>query len=102
MINLFGNRGKRLPPKKKIKTMNIILVIVAIILIVYTIVALWMFYMFQQEPTTLTTCIFTALAGECGIMGWIKTAKVKHQQKLEQSEEDNNCGSDQSDDNSVG
>ena len=58
-------------------TMDLILVIIFITLVLFTIVILWMFVMFEAIPDTLVTCVFTALASECGIMGWIKTAKEK-------------------------
>ena len=32
-------------------------------------------------PDTLITCFYSAMAGECGVMGWIKTAKVRNQDR---------------------
>ena len=32
-------------------------------------------------PDTLCTCFFVAVTGECGFMGWIKTAKVRQQEQ---------------------
>ena len=32
-------------------------------------------------PDTLVNCVFAALAGECGIMGWIKTSKEKNKDR---------------------
>ena len=89
-MRLFGGRkGKRLIEKAKGHTMDMILVFCAVCLIVYTVINLYMFYQFQQEPSTLTTCVYAALTGECGIMGWIKTTKLKHQQTQEHPEQVN-------------
>lgn len=63
--------------KKSIGTMNIVLIVVAVLLIVFTISMLAMFYLYQCIPDTLCTCVFAALGGECGIMGWIRTTKDK-------------------------
>ena len=32
-------------------------------------------------PDTLVTCVFASLAGECGIMGWIKTSKERKRER---------------------
>ena len=58
-------------------TMDLILVVIFITLVIFTCVILWMFMRYEAIPDTLVTCVFTALASECGIMGWIKTAKEK-------------------------
>lgn len=38
-------------------------------------------------PDTLVNCVFVALAGECGIMGWIKTSKEKNKDRRWQLED---------------
>ena len=58
-------------------TMDLILVVIFVTLVIFTVVILWMFMRYEAIPDTLVTCVFTALASECGIMGWIKTAKEK-------------------------
>lgn len=63
---------------KRIGTMDIILILVGIALVVFTAVMLYFFAVFGAIPDTLCTCVFAALGGECGIMGWIKTAKEKY------------------------
>ena len=69
------------PKKKGPGVMNIILVIVGISLLVFTISMIQVFREYGSVPDTLVTCVFAALGGECGIMGWIKTSKEKHQNR---------------------
>lgn len=67
--------------KEKIKTMDLILIIVGIILIAFTVEMIIVFIKYNSVPDTLITCVFSALAGECGIMGWIKTTKEKNKER---------------------
>lgn len=67
--------------KKTIGTMDIILVIVGILLVVFTVTMIVLFERYGAIPDTLCTCVFAALAGECGIMGWIKTTKERHKDR---------------------
>lgn len=69
------------------KTMDIILVIVGIAVLIFTIVMIWLYLITGGIPDTLVTCFFAACTGECGFMGWIKTAKTRHQER-EWTEED--------------
>lgn len=73
--------------KSKIGTMDIILIIVGISLLAFTIVMIEIFKQQGAVPDTLITCVFAALASECGIMGWIKTAKEKARRDREGGEE---------------
>ena len=63
--------------------MDIILVIVGIVLLLFTITMIVVFLIYGSIPDTLCTCVFAALGGECGVMGWIKTAKEKYAEKKE-------------------
>lgn len=63
------------------RTMDIILVIVGILLIGFTVAMIILFRKYGSTPDTLITCVFATLAGECGIMGWIKTTKEKHKER---------------------
>lgn len=67
--------------KKCIRTMDLILIVVAILLISFTIAMIILFKKYGSVPDTLITCVFAALAGECGIMGWIKTTKEKNKER---------------------
>lgn len=62
-------------------TMNLILIIMFLCLTSFTITMIWLFTMFGSVPDTLITCVFAALAGECGIMGWIKTTKERTRER---------------------
>lgn len=73
--------------KKKIKTMDVILIIVGAALLAFTIEMIILFKETGMIPDTLVTCVFAALAGECGIMGWIKTSKTKYQERQEYLED---------------
>lgn len=78
-----GKRAKtKKPPKKKSPgVMNIILIIVGASLLLFTITMIQIFKEYGAVPDTLITCVFAALAGECGIMGWIKTSKDRRRER---------------------
>lgn len=63
----------------KKKTMDFILIIVGCAVVVFTIVMIWLYLLTGAIPDTLCTCFFVACTGECGFMGWIKTAKTRYQ-----------------------
>ena len=67
------------PPaaKKKMGTMDKVLVLEAILLISYTVADLVVFWHTGAEPYTLTGCVFAVCGLENGVMGWIKTNKDK-------------------------
>lgn len=67
----------------KKKTMNFILILVGTSVLIFTIVMIWLYLMTGGIPDTLCTCFFVACTGECGIMGWIKTAKVRQEEREE-------------------
>lgn len=66
------------------KTMNLALLVVAVVLVGYTVATLYLFSTTGTEPSTLTTCVFAVCGCECGVMGWIKTAKEKHTKETTQ------------------
>lgn len=72
---------------KKIKTMNLILLITGVAGLVFTIAMIQLFKEYGSVPDTLVTCVFAVLGGECGIMGWIKTTKEKKQERSWQIED---------------
>lgn len=63
----------------KKKTMDLILIIVGSAVVIFTIVMIWLYLLTGAIPDTLCTCFFVACTGECGFMGWIKTAKTRYQ-----------------------
>lgn len=63
----------------KKKTMDFILIIVGASVAVFTVVMIWLYLLTGAIPDTLCTCFFVACTGECGFMGWIKTAKTRAQ-----------------------
>lgn len=64
----------------KKKTMDFILIIVGISILIFTIAMIWIYLLTGGIPDTLCTCFFAACTGECGFMGWIKTAKTRYQE----------------------
>ena len=64
----------------KKKTMDFILIIVGISILIFTIAMVWLYLLTGGIPDTLCTCFFVACTGECGFMGWIKTAKTRFQE----------------------
>lgn len=67
--------------KKRMGTMDFILLIVFLCLTVFTIAMIVLFTVYGSVPDTLITCVFATLGGECGILGWIKTTKEKEQDR---------------------
>lgn len=62
------------------KTMDFILIIVGISILIFTLAMIWIYLLTGGIPDTLCTCFFVACTGECGFMGWIKTAKTRYQE----------------------
>lgn len=81
-------RKKDKAEKKPVSTMNIILGIVGVLLVAFTVCMIVVFIKVGSIPDTLVTCVFAALAGECGIMGWIRTTKDKRQERKWQLEDE--------------
>lgn len=73
--------------KKRIGTMDLILLLVFICLIIFTVTMIRLFQVHGSVPDTLVTCVFATLGGECGILGWIKTNKDKRQDRRWQRED---------------
>lgn len=69
------------PSRKKMGTMNIILIIVGVMLFAFTVTMILLFKEYGSIPDTLVTCVFAALGGECGVMGWIKTSKERNRDR---------------------
>ena len=67
--------------KKRMGTMDFILLIVFLCLTAFTIAMITLFTVYGSVPDTLITCVFATLGGECGILGWIKTTKEKKQDR---------------------
>lgn len=62
-------------------TMNFILLVLGAMLLWFTVTMIDLFREYGSVPDTLVNCVFIALTGECGVMGWIKTSKVKHRER---------------------
>lgn len=67
--------------KSSIGTMNVILIIVGVSLLAFTVAMIQLFREYGAVPDTLITCVFAALGGECGVMGWIKTTKERNKER---------------------
>lgn len=63
--------------KKKMGTMDKVLILEGVILVGYTAADLAVFWHTGNEPATLTACVFGVCGFENGVMGWIKTTKEK-------------------------
>ena len=61
-------RQERKPPKKKMGTMDRILVLEAVFLVAYTVADLVVFWHTGSEPATLTGCVFGVCGLENGVM----------------------------------
>ena len=63
--------------KRKMGTMDKVLILEGVILVAYTAADLAVFWHTGNEPATLTACVFGVCGFENGVMGWIKTTKEK-------------------------
>ena len=72
--------------KRKIKTLDIVLICVFGYLIYLNWQMLEVFREFGSAPETAWCALIAALIKECGICGWIKTSKERNQ-KREDTEE---------------
>lgn len=72
--------------KKSDGLMDRILVFIGGLLIVFTIAMIVIFLIKDSIPDTLVTCVFGVCGGECGIMGWIHTAKLKKNETCDSEE----------------
>lgn len=81
-----GRRTKRRgehEPKRTISdrvggTMNLILLLLGVIGVAFTVTMIVVYCKTGGIPDTLVTCFFAAVFGECGVMGMIRHAKIKH------------------------
>lgn len=81
---MAGKRTKKKPKtkaKKRMGTMDLILLLVFLCLVIFTVTMIALFTKYGSVPDTLVTCVFATLGGECGILGWIKTTKEKKQDR---------------------
>ena len=63
------------------RTMDFILVLIGLAVLVFSIVMIKLYLLTGAIPDTLCTCFFVACTGECGFMGWIKSAKVRYEDR---------------------
>jgi len=73
--------------KKKMGTIDKILLILFIGLVIFIIKMIQLFEAYGMVPDTLITCVFAAIVGEVSITGWIKTTKERHQDRKWQLED---------------
>ena len=70
----------------RIGVMNIILVVLAVALVAFTLEMIELFKQYGMVPDTLIQCVFVAVTGECGFMGWIKKYRDRKWQKEDMRE----------------
>lgn len=73
--------------KLKIKALDLAVVFTFLSIIVFTIVMIVTFYRYYAIPDTLCTCFFGCFGGECGALAWIKTSKIRIQDRQWQNED---------------
>lgn len=73
--------------KKKMGTIDKILLIVFICLVLFVVKMIQLFEAYGMVPDTLITCVFAAVVGEVSITGWIKTTKERYQDRKWQLED---------------
>lgn len=72
---------------KNIRSMDLILFFIAILLIAFTVKMIDLYEKTYAIPDTLCTCVFGCLGGECGAMAWIKTTKIRKEDRKWQLED---------------
>lgn len=75
---------------KKLGTMDVILALVGVAVVLFTVVMIVLYVTTGGIPDTLCTCFYSLCGGECGIMGVIKTFKVRNQSREWQEEDRKN------------
>ena len=80
---------------KKIKTMDLVLVIVCVLTMAFVCEMIRLFYLYQNVPNQLIICWFALIGGECGILGWIKTTKEHIRERKERLEDYERMKADQ-------
>lgn len=80
-------KAKAAKQQKTFNKMDIILVIIAVALLAFTVEMIHLYKETGMIPDTLVTCVFAALGGECGAMAWIKTAKERFRDRVNQLED---------------
>lgn len=80
-------KAKAAGETKRVKTMDVILVVIAVALLAFTIEMIQIFRETGMIPDTLVACVFAALSGECGAMAWIKNVKERNRDRKWEKED---------------
>lgn len=87
-----ARKGKRLQKIKNavsnIGTLNIILICVGAFFLYFNFQMLQLYKEFGSLPETYAVAVVGATIGECGICGWIRTNKDRHQERKWQKEDE--------------
>ena len=81
-------KKKRPKRKPKVTTIDIILLGCATFLIAFTVVMIAIFCVYQQEPTTLITSVFSLLGGEVTLSFAIWYIKKRYATKYEREDKE--------------
>lgn len=73
--------------KKKIKFMDVALILMAVLLLIFTVKMIKLYELTGGIPDTLVTCVFAALTGEAGFMAIITRQKIKERNRAAQEAE---------------
>lgn len=73
----------------KFNTIDKVLIGCASFLFLFTVTMIVIFFLFQQEPTTLITSVFSVLGGEITLSFAIWYIKKRYAHKYEQEDRDN-------------
>ena len=81
--------------KKKLKTMDLILLLLGVFLLTFTLICLVIFCVTGgSEPSTLIGCVFAVCGTECGAMAWIKNVKEKQETEKQRKKMMKNGGNE--------
>lgn len=59
-------------------TSNKALIICCILIVIFTTIMILLFDHHKAVPDSLIYCFYGAMTGEAGVLGWIKTSKIKN------------------------
>lgn len=59
-------------------TSNKALIICCVLIVIFTTIMILLFDHHKAVPDSLIYCFYGAMTGEAGVLGWIKTSKIKN------------------------
>lgn len=71
---------------KKVKALNVVLIIVGILAVLFTVACMWFFFLFQTIPDTLVQMFFSTVVGELLCASLIRMTKTKYEREVDEDD----------------